>query len=41
MFVILCMVVKVKQEFEKTRHVKNNDKNKKYIVRGEQNVRHH
>ena len=25
------MVVKVKEKFEKTRHVKNNDKSKKYI----------
>ena len=25
------MVVKVKESFEKTRHVKNNDKSKKYI----------
>ena len=27
------MVVKVKEKFEKTRHVKNNDKYKKYILR--------
>ena len=33
------MVVKVKEYFEKTRHVKNNDKFKKYILRGERNVR--
>ena len=33
------MVVKVKESFEKTRHVKNNDKSKKYILRGERNVR--
>ena len=35
------MVVKVKEKFEKTRHVKNNDKSKKYILRGERNVKHH
>ena len=35
------MVVKVKEKFEKTRHVKNNDKPKKYILRGERNVRYH
>ena len=33
------MVVKVKEYFERTRHVKNNDKFKKYILRGEKNVR--
>ena len=35
------MVVKVKESFEKTRHVKNYDKSKKYILRGERNVRYH
>ena len=35
------MVVKVKEKFEKTRHIKNNDKSKKYISRGERNVRYH
>ena len=35
------MVVKVKEKFEKTRHVKSSDKSKKYIVRGERNVRYH
>ena len=34
------MVVKVKEEFEKTRHVKNNEKPKKHILRGERNVRY-
>ena len=34
------MVVKVKETFEKTRHVKNNDKFKKYILRGQWNVRY-
>ena len=28
------MVVKVRESFEKTRHIKNNDKSKKYILRG-------
>ena len=35
------MVVKVKEKFEKTRHIKNNDKSKKYILRGERNARYH
>ena len=35
------MVVKVKEKFEKTRHVKNNDKSKKYILRGVRNVRYY
>ena len=35
------MVVKVKEFFEKTRHIKNNDKSKKYILRGHRNVRYH
>ena len=34
------MVVKVKEKFEKTRHVKNNDTSKKYISSGERNVRY-
>ena len=34
------MVVKVKENFENTRHVKNDDKFKKYILRGERNVRY-
>ena len=33
------MVVKVKEKFEKTRHVKNIDKSKKYILRGQRNVK--
>ena len=28
------MVVKVKEKFEKTRHVENNDKSKESILRG-------
>ena len=35
------MVVKVKEKFEKTRHVKKNDKSKKYVLRGERNARYH
>ena len=35
------MVVKVKESFEKTRHVKNNEKSKKYILRGQKNVRYY
>ena len=35
------MVVKVKEKFEKTRHVKNDNKFKKYFLRGERNARYH
>ena len=35
------MVVKVKKNFEKTRHGKNNDNSQKYILRGERNLRYH
>ena len=35
------MIVKAKEKFEKTRHVKKNDKSKKYIQRGERNVRYY
>ena len=35
------MVVKLKEKFEKTRQVKNNDKSKKYILRGQRNVTYH
>ena len=35
------MVVKSKEYFEKTRNVKNNDKSKKYVLRGERNVRYY
>ena len=41
MFVNLQMVIKVKEYFEKTRQVKNNDKFKKYNLRGQRNVRYH
>ena len=32
------MVVKVEEKLEKTRHVKNKDKFKKYFLRGKRNV---
>ena len=35
------MVVKLKESFEKTRQVKNNDKSKKYILRGHRKTRYH
>ena len=35
------MVIKVKENIEKTRLVKINDKSKKYILRGQRNVRYH
>ena len=35
------MIVKVKEYFEKTRHVKNNDKSKKLVLRGQRSVRYH
>ena len=35
------MVVKVKKYFEKTRHVKNNAKSKKYSLCGQRNTRYH
>ena len=35
------MVEKVKEKFEKTRHVNNNDKPKRYILGGERNIRNH
>ena len=35
------MVVKVKENYEKTRNIKNNNKSKKYILRGERNTRYH
>ena len=41
MELVLLMVVKFKESFEKTRHIKNNDKSKKYILRGERNTRYH
>ena len=35
------MVVKVKEKYEKTRNIKNNNKSKKYILRGQRNARYH
>ena len=35
------MVVKSKENFEKTRHIKNNDKSKKFVLRGQRNSRYH
>ena len=35
------MVENLKKYFEKTRHVKNNNKSKKYILRGQRNARYH
>ena len=35
------MVVKIRECFEKTRQVKNNDKSKKFVLRGERNARYH
>ena len=35
------MVVRVKESFEKTRQVKNNDKFRKYILRGQRNARYY
>ena len=35
------MFVKVKEYFEKTRHVKNNDKSKKFILHGYRTTRYH
>ena len=35
------MVVKVKKYFENTRHIRNNDKSKKYFLRGQRNTRYH
>ena len=35
------MVVKTNEKFEKSRHVKNNDKSKKYILRGQRNARYY
>ena len=35
------MVIKVKESFEKTRHIKNNDKSKKFVLRGQRNARYY
>ena len=35
------MVVKLKEYFEKTRQIKNNNKSKKFVLRGQRNTRYH
>ena len=35
------MVVKVKEKFEKTRHVENNKKSKTYTLRWQRNAKYH
>ena len=35
------MVIKVKEDFEKTRQVENNDKSEKCILRGQRKARYH
>ena len=35
------MVVKLKEYFERTRQVKNNDKSKKFVLRGQRNTKYH
>ena len=35
------MVIKIKEVYEKTRNIKNKDKSKKYILRGQRNTRYH
>ena len=35
------MAVKIKESFEKTRQVKNNDKSEKHILRGQRNARYY
>ena len=35
------MVVEVKEKFEETRYIKNNDRSKKHLLRGERISRYH
>ena len=35
------MVVKIEEKYEKTRHIKNNDKSKKNTLRGHRNASYH
>ena len=35
------MVVKSKKYFEKTRNIKNIDKSKNFVLRGQRNIRYH
>ena len=39
--IVLIKNCKKKEKFEKTRHVKINDKSKKYVLRGGRNTRYH
>ena len=41
MELVLLNSCKSKEKFEKTRHVKNNDKSKRYFLRGQRNVTYH
>ena len=40
MELVLLNGCKIKEKFEKTSHVKNKDKSKKYVLRGQRNVRY-
>ena len=35
------MVIKIEESFEKTRQVKNNNKSKKFVLRGQRNTRYY
>ena len=35
------MIKKYRERYEKTRNIKNNDKNKKYILRGERSQKYY
>ena len=35
------MVAKLKEYFEQTRQLKNNDKSKKFVLRGQRNAKYH
>ena len=35
------MTIKIKESFEKTRYIKNNEKSKKYVLRGQRHSRYH
>ena len=41
MDLILIIGCKIKEYFERIRHIKNNDKSKKFVLRGQRNVRYH
>ena len=38
---VIKLVTKVKEKYEKTRNIKNNDKSEKYVLRGQRNARYH